>query len=46
MTAGGPDNEAEMREMKLLQAKYDAIDRQNIKPREEDLKFECQICMS
>ncbi len=32
--------------MKLLQAKYDAIDRQNIKPREEDLKFECQICMS
>lgn len=48
MTAGGPEmvEEDNMREMKKLQAKFDAMDAALIKPKEEDLKFECQICMS
>ena len=31
----------DIREMKRLQAKFDKIDRSLIKPKEEDLKFEC-----
>lgn len=31
----------DIREMKRMQAKFDKIDRSLIKPKEEDLKFEC-----
>ena len=48
MTATGREMEElnDMREMKIIQAKFEAMDSAVIKPREEDLKFECQICMS
>ena len=35
-----------MRESKKTYAKFDNTDSKVIKHKEEDLKFECQICMS
>lgn len=47
MTAGGPEMELfnQNREIKMIEAKFNKLDSLKIKPREEELKIDCKICI-